>query len=261
MTQIVKQEHYQIGSDRFVKEYLADGRVQFLKNGRPLDLETWNVELNRFQSMSVKEQHANPLVRWQEQQRRRGILHFVSGRAGEHVADVGCESGYLAAGLARQGCRVTCIDIDPTLLDLARQRLARQRIGKDRVAYVVSDIRQIQLPDASVDVALASEILEHLPDPQEGMRELIRITRPGGRIILSVPNESLVLGIKRVLNVLRLTRWLGGLSKDLAIGHVQIFDRATLRRLGQMQGVTIQRIQYHKPLFLNIFMRLKRESA
>lgn len=255
MAQLVRTERYHVGSDLFVKEYLADGCVRFWKNDQPLALEAWNRELNRFQSMAVKERHANPLVRWMEQRRRQGFLWMVDARPGEIVADVGCESGYMAAILVTRGCHVICIDIDPALLELARQR-----IGPDRAEYIVSDIQAIQLPDASVDVAVASEILEHLPAPEVGLRELIRITRPGGRIFLSVPNESLILAIKRVLRAMRLTRLLGPLSDELAIGHVQVFRKRDLVRLCQTHGVAIQHIAYHKPFCLNIFAHLQRSG-
>jgi len=264
----VRTEEYRIGADVFVKEYLtppsppgAGGSaptgeyVRFRKNGRLLDLEAWNRELNRFQSMAVKERHPNPLVRWKELHRRRGFLRMVDALPGETVADVGCESGYLAADLVRRGNHVICVDIDPALLELARQR-----IGPDRAEYVVSNICAIQLPDASVDVAIASEILEHLPAPGVGLRELIRITRPGGRIFLSVPNELLVLAIKRVLRALRLTCLLGQLSEGLAIGHLQVFRKEDLVRLCQMDGVVIQRIAYHAPFCLNIFAHLQRSG-
>jgi 2-polyprenyl-3-methyl-5-hydroxy-6-metoxy-1,4-benzoquinol methylase len=239
----------------FVKEYLPDGLVRFWKNDQPLDLQAWNWELNRFQSMTLKEQHPNPLVRWKEQHRRRGFLRMVDARPGEIVADVGCESGYMAEHLVARGCRVICVDVDPVLLELARQR-----IGPERAEYVVSDVQAIQLPDASVDVAIASEILEHLPSPDVGLRELVRITRPGGRIFLSVPNEPLVLAVKRMLRMTRLTFLLGRLSENLAIGHVQVFRKADLFRLCQTQGVVIRRISYHKPFCLNIFAHLRRDG-
>ena len=247
-------EEYQIASDRFSKEYLQDGQVRFLKNGHQLDLAAWNREINRVQSMSLKRHHPNPLIRWKETHRQNGFLRMVDAQPGEIVADVGCESGYIAQGLVERDCHVICVDIDPHLLQLARQRL-----GPDRAVYLVSDIRAIQLPDASVDVAIGSEILEHLPDPHAGLRELIRITRPGGHIFLSVPNEVFVLSIKRALRALHLTHLLGPLQEDLAVGHVKIFRRRDLVQLCRIDGVTVKRVFYHLPFFLNIFAFLERK--
>lgn len=55
----------------------------------------------------------------------------------------------------------------------------------NKAEFIYCDARNIELPDNSVDVAISSNVLEHLPDPQKGFDELVRITRPGGRIIFS----------------------------------------------------------------------------
>ncbi len=250
-----RRETYAIGTDTYVKEYRAGERVRFLVNGEAVELADWNRRLNRFQSMALKEHHPNPLIRLKERQRRAGFLHFVDARPGEEVADVGCESGYLAVALAARGCRMWCVDIDPRLLDLARERIG------DGARYVVSDICAIDLPDASVDVAVASEILEHLPDPSRGIAELIRITRPGGRVFVSIPNERLVLLLKAGIRRLGLRRVLGALSDTLAIGHVHVLGRKELVALCAVPGLEMDRIIRSKPFFLNVFARLRRSSA
>jgi len=56
---------------------------------------------------------------------------------------------------------------------------------------VISDITSIPLPDASFDACLCTEVLEHLPHPIEALRELARLLRPGGRLILTAPFCSL----------------------------------------------------------------------
>ncbi len=249
--EIERVEEYRLGDDLFVKSYRADGAVLFSKNGQPLSLAAWNREINRRQPMALVEQHANPLIRFKENQRRRAFLRLIECQPDSVIADVGSESGYLAERLRPRCQLLYCIDIDRNLLALARQRL-----GDDKVIFIESDIQNIQLPDDSVDVAVAAEILEHLPDPTAGLRELARITRPGGRIYVSVPNEPLILFIKKWLRLLRLTALLGPLNENLAIGHTHVFDRGRLRRL--CRGVVeVERLFYNKPLFFNIFAVLR----
>lgn len=54
----------------------------------------------------------------------------------------------------------------------------------------VSDITEIPVPDASFDVILCTEVLEHVPCPIEALREMVRITKPGGRLFLTAPLGS-----------------------------------------------------------------------
>jgi 2-polyprenyl-3-methyl-5-hydroxy-6-metoxy-1,4-benzoquinol methylase len=252
-TDVDRIETYQVGEDTFSKEYLKDGQVRFRRNDTLLSLRSWNWEINRFQSMKLKEDHPNPLVRWIEYHRRRGFLDLVDARRGEFVADVGAEGGYLAAELVRRGCKVTCLDIDPSLLVKAREY-----IGPNSTWCVASDIRQLGIPSSAFDVTIASEILEHVPDPLEGLNELLRITRSGGKVFLSVPNDRLVLSIKRSLRVFRLTTSLGQLSQNIAIGHLHVFDKNDLRDLCSRANVAIESMYYHKPFCLNLFAQLRK---
>lgn len=250
-TDVDRIESYQVGGDTFSKEYLKDGRVRFRRNDTLLSLRSWNWEINRFQSMRLKEEHPNLLVRWIERYRRTGFLNLVDARRGETVADVGAESGYLAAELVKRGCRVTCLDIDPNLLVRARKH-----IGPGSSWCIASDIRRLSIPSFTFDVTIASEILEHLPDPLQGLTELVRVTRSGGRVFLSVPNDKLVLSMKRSLRVLRLTALLGQLSQNIAIGHLHVFDKDNLGDLCSRVNVVVEKMYYLKPFYLNLFAQL-----
>jgi 2-polyprenyl-3-methyl-5-hydroxy-6-metoxy-1,4-benzoquinol methylase len=252
MSQKPRIEEYRIGDHVYAKEYSGDGGVRFTKDGVLLTLEAWNQELNRFQSMSVLEEHPNPLVRLKEWHRRQSFLHLVQIRSAEHVIDVGCESGYLAEGLASHCRQLLCADIDPAML-----RQTRRRLGVDKAMYLQADIRALPLSACSLDVVVASEILEHIADSKRGLSELVRIVKPAGHIYLSVPNEPLVQFIKRVLRTLRLTAVLGGLSEKLAIGHVHALTKKDLIDICRSQPVMIKRVFYSKPFFLNVFAHLQ----
>lgn len=58
-----------------------------------------------------------------------------------------------------------------------------------RIDYV-SDITSIPVPDASFDVVLCTEVLEHVPRPIEALKEMVRVAKPGGRLLLTAPLGS-----------------------------------------------------------------------
>ena len=107
------------------------------------------------------------------------LLHpLVPGGA---LLDVGCGSGgYLDLMRALGWRRVVGVDTSPAAI-----RQARDVLGLE--AHV-GDVREVQLPEGSFDAVSMSHTLEHVDDPAAVLAELRRITRPGGRIAIEVPN-------------------------------------------------------------------------
>jgi len=102
------------------------------------------------------------------------------------VVDIGCGAGSQAIMWARAGHRAQGIDISAPLIDLAQQRAAE---GGLDARFTVGSADRLPLPDASVDIVLVSELLEHLAQWQPCVDEALRILRPGGVIYLSTTNR------------------------------------------------------------------------
>lgn len=115
--------------------------------------------------------------------------HFLEGslRVDVRVLDAGCGAGRFALQCARAGARLTLLDISPTQLELARTQLAdlRARI-EDAIVADITDLSM--LASAQFDLTLCyGSVLSYLVDEGErGLSELVRVTRPGGRVVLSV---------------------------------------------------------------------------
>ncbi len=101
------------------------------------------------------------------------------------VLDVGTGPGALAVEIARRcsACRVVGIDLAPDMLRSAARRASDARVA-DRVDFMVADAGQLPLADASVDVAVSTLSLHHWRDPAAVLRELWRVVRPGGRVLI-----------------------------------------------------------------------------
>ena len=99
------------------------------------------------------------------------------------VLDVGCATGYLARELAARGCRVSGVELDPVAAAEAAPFL-------DRI--VVGDLEGLDLVEAfgeaSFDVVVFGDVLEHLRDPLVVLQRGARLLRPGGSVVLSVPH-------------------------------------------------------------------------
>jgi len=96
------------------------------------------------------------------------------------VLDVGCGPGTITAGLADrvpQG-RVTGIDAAPEIVEQARRAAG----GRTNADFAAADVYALGFPDGSFDVVHAHQVLQHLGDPVRALREMRRVTRPGGLI-------------------------------------------------------------------------------
>ncbi len=108
---------------------------------------------------------------------------------GSEVLDVG--SGYSLIRCCRTDWpfRVTCCDLDEAAMRKMSEEAPDYR-------WVVGDAADLPFGDGEFDAVFAGEIIEHLPDPREGLREWLRVLRPGGVLIMSTPN------LRRLMNVL-----------------------------------------------------------
>jgi len=103
---------------------------------------------------------------------------------GERVLDVGCGSGAATRTLAQRVCpggHVVGMDTSSALLKVA-SKLAEKAGQNKGVEFKVGDCRALPFPDASFDCVLAATTLSHVPDPERALGEMVRVTRPGGRV-------------------------------------------------------------------------------
>lgn len=128
----------------------------------------------------------NPAIRWLTRrflQRLDAVLDQVAARTQEgRVLEVGCGEGEIALRLRRRWPQVTAVDLPDA-------GLRRRWAGFDDLRFAHADAQRLPFADDAFDVAVAVEALEHLPDPDVGLRELARISR--GHLVLSVPREPL----------------------------------------------------------------------
>lgn len=125
---------------------------------------------------------------------RRRFLRFVPVRPGACVLEVGCGSGVvvrdLAAMVGRRG-EVVGVDTSRVVLAAAR-RLCRSAAAHGRIALRVGDGARLPFAGGRFDVALAITVILHVAQPVTVVREMARVTRPGGRVGLQDQDFGMV---------------------------------------------------------------------
>lgn len=100
----------------------------------------------------------------------------------ETVVDAGTGTGFMAAGVAPYAARVIGVDFSEAMLAVARENVAK--LGLTNVEFRQGDLEHLSLEAASADVVLANMALHHAPDPLAALREMVRVLKPGGRVVI-----------------------------------------------------------------------------
>jgi SAM-dependent methyltransferase len=149
--------------------------------------------------------------------RRRRALLLREAQLGERVLDVGCGGGRFVAALRDAGA-------DPVGVELADAALERARRNvPDADLRLVAADGSLPLDHGEVDLVWCSEVLEHVPDTVAFLTEVRRVLRPGGRLLVTVPDHG------------RLKRTLLALADydahyDPLGQHVRFYTRRSLTR-------------------------------
>lgn len=124
---------------------------------------------------------------------RMAVRALLAGGHG-HLLDLGAGFGRLVDQYGAFGA-VTLVDASPAMIEAARDR-----VGSDpRFRIVMADAANLPVEDRSVDVVVAVRLLVHLGDPVRVFREIARVLRPGGWLVIEFPNRRHLLASIRYL--------------------------------------------------------------
>lgn len=151
-----------------------------------------------FDDMSVGRNEtiqASPVICYEQELRAQSVLGLLTVKQGERVLDIGCGNARDISRIVECGGQVIGVDISPGMVMAARQEL--ERMGVSGITLQVGDATSLDFPDASFDKVLCSEVIEHIPDAAQALREMRRVLRPGGSLVLSTPNKGSWYGLER----------------------------------------------------------------
>ncbi|MGH7466954.1 MAG: class I SAM-dependent methyltransferase [Longimicrobiales bacterium] len=192
------------------------------------DFAEWNEAMVERYDIDRYYAESNSLVRWIERKRLSALARLADVQPRDHLLEVGCGGGHVLQQFPQ--ARRTGIDLSTNMLRRARLRLN----GSAHLLRGSAD--RLPFADGAFQVVLCTEVLEHVPDPSAVLRELIRVAAPGGRVVVSIPNER---NIDRAKRMLRRTPVLARVLRTLADEgnewHLHQFDWAMLER--NLQGV------------------------
>lgn len=179
----------------------------------------------------------NHLVRFVHRQRLASIVRAVPQGYGLRVLDAGCGEGHLLQLLHRSDPSREHYGVDTTSVAIER---ARQRCPSAHLA--VGDISRLEFEDGFFDAITITEVLEHVIEYEDVARELVRVLKPGGLLIITFPNEVLwTVG-----------RFLLGRRPIRVIDHVNAFNPKAIQKLFGLELVKRVNLPFRLPFFLSL---------
>lgn len=101
------------------------------------------------------------------------------------VADIGCGGGFLTLELANKGWKATGVDVSESILDVGRKRDSQKRVN-----WVNGTAENLPVPDRHFDVVCMMDVLEHIHQPRQALKEVSRVLKPGGIFIFHTFNRT-----------------------------------------------------------------------
>lgn len=153
--------------------------------------EKWNEELAEKHDLEKFYNHPNFIFRYIEQKRIQKLIDLAEIKSTDKVLEVGCGAGHIIEKI-KTG-KLYGIDISEIQIERAKKKL------NDRVELKKAAGENIPYDNKFFDKVLCSEVIEHVLDPREVLKEISRVMKDDGILSLSIPNENLINSTKKFL--------------------------------------------------------------
>lgn len=169
------------------------------------------------------------------------IIDRFTPEPGISVADIGTGTGYLAKGLAAKAAGVVAVDSSTAMLEVAGNDLAQEGIGN--VSLMEGDAHDLPLSDESQAMVYANLLLHHLLEPGVAIKEMHRILKPGGRVVITdvlrhrhswVKEEK--FDVWMGFEFQEIEEWL----KDAGFQEIEVSDLGCHCRTSSKAGITVE---------------------
>ncbi|GAB5413767.1 MAG: hypothetical protein Cons2KO_13700 [Congregibacter sp.] len=184
---------------------------------------------------------------WVEEQIARAST--ANGGASNFALELGPGSGIYLSALGQVAQTVLAVDIDFDMLHAAREAVDDPQIsgsgreGFSTTGFIAADICRSPLADASIDLILCSEVIEHVEDSEAVLTAMVRLLKPDGRLILTTPQPLSPLEILgKVAFLPGIIHLLRALYREPIepTGHINVLSRRALEQQMRRAGLCVE---------------------
>ena len=171
----------------------------------------------------------------------RYLLEDLAG-AHDRVLDIGCGAGSVAKAVKRERP-----DLAVSGCDISRSAIAAANASTEGVDFRLATAERLPFGDAELDFVWIFDMLEHVDDPEQILREVARVLKPGGGFHIVLPLEGQPRTLYRLVGCG--TRWTAKVRHG---GHIQIFSAERFRTMASACGLPVTRTRWSYHLTLQV---------
>ena len=164
--------------------------------------------------MSSKQYFDDVASRWDDMRQaffseavREKAMSIASIQAGRLAADIGAGTGFVTEALIEKGLKVIAVDQSETMLAEMKGRFG----GHEGIDYRRGEAESLPIADSTADYVFANMYLHHVQSPPQAIKEMVRILKPGGRLVITDLDEHAF----EFLRTEQHDRWLGFRREDV----------------------------------------------
>jgi ubiquinone/menaquinone biosynthesis C-methylase UbiE len=141
-----------------------------------------------FEKEPMDDYYNNPIFGIFSRQRVKKVIKELGYIKNKNILDVGCEAGYVSIEITKNGASTISFDVCKPAIRKFKEKI--KSIEKKKIKLIIARAHNIPLKQNSIDSAIVSEVIEHLPNLESVYKELNYILKKGGRIIITFPCEN-----------------------------------------------------------------------
>lgn len=150
------------------------------------------------------------------------------------VLDAATGKGRFARWYAKKNCSVTAVDINPEMLEIARQRAKQDRVI-DQIEFVQSDVDALPFENKTFDIVSVMQFLDHVTDPSKSIQIFSNSLKENGYLIMTFVSEKSLYGKLRKLYL-----WLADFFNPNFVNLSKTYDLSEIERALRSAGITLK---------------------